>query len=82
MNEKLKTVEAYNELKKRWLEQDQTRTNRQLAIFLGRYPQHTSQWSTGTDGKYPPVWALVKLATALGLKLEISEDISVIVREP
>ena len=60
----------FKSLREIWLDADKGRTSTQLARQLnaaavGRsrvLPQHVSQWASGSDGRRPPWWVLIRLA--------------------
>ena len=56
----------FRSLRAIWLEQDSSRKSKDLADLLncGDYnvrPQHISQWASGSDGRLPPWWVIMRL---------------------
>lgn len=52
----------FRELRKIWISEESGRKSKDLAELLDVRQQHLSQWASGTDGREPPWWAVMRVA--------------------
>jgi hypothetical protein len=67
----------FKSLREMWLAQDGARKSKDLAELLNcnEYnvrPQHISQWASGSDGRLPPWWVIMRLCAETGKHIVLS----------
>ena len=66
--------EIFKNLKIKWLNGENGRTNKQLAEMIGVTPQVASTYASGTDNRTPPFSAILTLCEELGLEIVVRPD--------
>lgn len=67
-------------LRERWMNAKPGRIGTDLCQFLGVRKQLVSSYGTGTDGRRPPLWVLMRLCQDLNLELRMTPDGIVVTR--
>tara|TARA_Y100000310_G_C20507672_1_gene727222 strand:+ start:531 stop:857 length:327 start_codon:yes stop_codon:yes gene_type:complete len=62
----------FKELRRMWMEEDDSRKSQDLAKMLEVRPQHVSQWASGSDRRIPPWWAIMRLCKECNKKITLS----------
>ena len=66
--------DVFADLRDRW-QAKAGKNSHALAARLDVFPQYVSQWASGSDPtKRAPLWALVAIASDLGLALYVSDQ--------
>lgn len=71
----------YKQLKIIWLNEDSSRTNKQLSDIIGVTPQVASTYASGTDNRTPPFSAILTLCRELKMEIVVRPEEIVIQRE-
>lgn len=61
-------------LREMWVEEDNRRTNSELAVVMETTPQALSTWLSEGSNRQPPFWAILRLCYLLDLEIKVAPD--------